>query len=197
MSYSEMLKELIEENNGIIITKDAVAAGIPKVYLSEFVQEGKLERVGHGIYSSKNAFEDTMYFMQRRKEVIIYSHDTALFLHGLSDRDPLTYSVTVPKGYNTKNLRQEGITVFSVSRDIYDEGIVLLSTPFGRSVKAYDMDRTMCDLVRSRNYMDIAILTDGFKQYVKRSDKNIPRLMKYAERFRVVKYVRSYLEVLL
>ena len=45
--------------------------------------------------------------------------------------------------------------------------------------------------------MDIAILTDALKRYVKRKDKNIPRLMEYSEKFKVTKLFRNIMEVLL
>ena len=61
----------------------------------------------------------------------------------------------------------------------------------------YNMERTICDMLRNRNQMDIVILADALKRYVKRKDKNIPQLMRYAESFRVTKLIRNYMEVLL
>lgn len=197
MSYMEKLKKIIEENDGFICTKDVVAAGIPKIYLSHLVEKGMLERIAHGVYLTPDALADKMYYLQHRKPAIVFSHDTALFLHDLSDRDPLTYSVTVPVGYNTKNLKDEGLTVFSVRKELYEVGLTDLTTPFGRNVKAYNMERTVCDIIRSRSKMDISILTDALKRYARRRDKNIPKLMEYAEAFRVTKLLRNYMEVLL
>jgi len=189
LSYFEKLNELIKEKNGLVFTKDVVKAGIPKSYLAELVKKGELERVGHGIYINVDAFEDKMFSLQQRREAIAFSHDTALFLHDLSDRDPLSYSVTVPTGYNTKNIKNEGVNVFTIKRELYPLGLTTLQTPFGNAVKTYNMERTICDMIRSRNQMDIAILTDALKRYVKRKDKNIPRLMEYAESFRIDKII--------
>lgn len=197
MTYFNMLQKIIEENDGLVFTKDIVASGIPRSYLSELVKKGELARLEQGVYLTDDAFEDKMYTLQRRKTSIIFSHDTALFSHDLSDRDPLTYSVTVPVGYNTKNIKNGGITVFSIKKELYDLGLTTLTTPFGRRIKVYNMERTICDMLRNRNQMDVAILADALKRYVKRKDKNIPQLMKYAESFRVTKLIRNYLEVLL
>ena len=197
MSYMEKLKKIIEESDGLIFTKDIVAEGIPKSYLSQLVKNGDLERVAQGVYLTIDALADEMYCLQHRKKAIVFSHDTALFLHDLSDRDPLTYSITVPIGYNTKYIKREGITVFSIKKELYEIGLTTLTTPFSRKVVVYDMERTICDMIRSRSKMDIAILTDALKRYVKRKDKNIPRLMEYAETFRVTKLLRNYMEVLL
>lgn len=197
LSCFDKLNELIVGKNGLVFTKDVVKAGIPKSYLTELVKKGELERVGHGIYINGDAFEDKMFSLQRRREAIIFSHDTALFLHDLSDRDPLNYSVTVPTGYNTQNIKNEGVIVFTIKRELHHLGLITLQTPFGNEVKTYNMERAICDMVRSRSQMDIAILTDALKRYVKRKDKNIPKLMEYAESFRISKILRNYMEVLL
>ena len=197
MSYKEKLKKIIQESDGLVFTKDIVVESIPKSYLSDMVKKGELERISQGVYLTHEAMADEMYCLQHRKTAIVFSHDTALFLHDLSDRDPLTYSVTVPVGYNTKNIKNEGIIVFSIKKELYEIGLTKLTTLFGRKVTAYDMERTICDIIRSRNKMDIAILTDALKRYTRRKDKNLPKLMEYAERFKVTKLVRRYMEVLL
>jgi len=193
----EKLKKRIEDGDGLIFTKDIVANGIPKSYLSILVKKGEIERIAQGVYETLDTLSDKMYYLQHRITLLVFSHDTALFLHDLSDRDPLTYSVTVPNGYNTKKLKEIGLVVFSVKKDHYDIGLTTMNTPFGRKVVTYNMERTICDIIRSRSKMDIAILTDAMKRYVRRRDKNLPKLMEYADIFRVTKLLRNYLEVLL
>lgn len=195
--HIQTLQTLLEQSDGVLFAKDIAEAGIPNVYLSEFLTQGKLERVGHGVYITPDVMEDKMYILQKRRARIIYSHDTALYLHDLTDRDPLTYSVTVPTGYNTKRLLADGLTVFSIKHDLYEIGVTDMLTPFGRPIRAYNAERTLCDMIRSRNQMDGSLLPDALKRYVRNKNKNIPLLMRYAESFRVVKPLRQYLEVLL
>ncbi|MET0016632.1 type IV toxin-antitoxin system AbiEi family antitoxin domain-containing protein [Oscillibacter sp.] len=195
--YAETLQSLCEQSGGILLTKDIVNAGVPSSYLTAFLRDGKLERVGHGVYITPDVLEDKMFTLQARKNRLIYSHDTALFLHDLTDRDPLTYSVTVPTGYNTKRLTEEGLSVFSIKPDLYGMGITTAQSPFGRPIRAYDAERTLCDMLRSRHQMDGALFPEALKRYVRRKNKNIPLLMRYAESLRVNKLLRQYLEVLL
>lgn len=138
-----------------------------------------------------------MYIAQLRRPKMIYSHETALFLLALTDRDPVKYTVTVPAGYNTKAITDDGMTVFTVKRELHELGATRLDTMFGHTVTAYGPERTICDCIRSRNKMDVAVVTEAVKRYVKRSDKNLDVLMKMAGKFRIVNPLRSYLEVLL
>ena len=194
---SKNLQSVLQENGGVITTAGANAVGISNECLRRLVRSGKLERVAHGVYISPDDFTDKMYVAQLRRPKMIYSHETALFLHDLTDRDPISYTVTVPSGYNTKAIIEDGMNVFSIKRELHELGSVQLETIFGHTVTAYGLERTICDCIRSRNKMDIAIVTDAVKRYAKRSDKNLNILMAMAETFRVTKPLKNYMEVLL
>lgn len=197
MSYREQLESLIADHNGIVVTKEVEKQGIPRHYLTLLVREGKLDRVSHGVYVTPDAFEDEMYMLQMKSPRVVFSHETALFLHDLTDRDPLEWSVTVPNGYNATKLRHSGIQVYSVKKPLHLTGTTEVETLFGRKVTAYNRERTICDIIRNRKNMDIAILNDALKRYLASKDKNISLLMKYAKELRVQKILRSYMEILL
>lgn len=197
MSYKEKLLNLIQEHNGLIFTRQVSEAGIPRAYLSSFVQSGLLDRLERGVYITQDSYDDEMYRYQVKYKAIIYSHDTALFLHDLTDRDPIQFTVTVPEGYNANNLRTLGLKVFSLKRSLFTVGLSKSKTAFNREVRCYNMERTICDIIRSRNQIDIAIVSDAIKRYVKRNDRNLPLLMRYAEKMRVANILRNYMEVVL
>ncbi len=197
MTGTKKLEELIKKSGGIITTKLAETHNIHRQYLSEFVKKGKLERVAYGIYITPDVWEDKMYNHQIRKEKMIYSHETALYLLDLTDRDPLTYSITVPYGYNTMRLKKEGLIVHSVKKELFSLGTCIKKTIFGNEVKTYNMERTICDIVRDRNNQDIAVVSEALKRYINRKDKDINKLMNYARFFRIENVLRPYLEVLL
>ena len=188
---------ILEQNGGVITTAEAKKIGISNEHLRLLTNSGNLERIAFGIYILPDEFIDKMYITQLRVPKIIYSHETALYLHDLTDRDPVNYSITVPRGYNVQSLRQDNFSIFTIKSDLYKIGKTELTTMFGNTVIAYDMERTICDCLRSRNKMDIAIITDAVKRYVKRKGKNLTNLMLMAEKFKVNKPLRSYLEVLL
>jgi predicted transcriptional regulator of viral defense system len=164
------LQTILKDNQGIFTTVQANAVGISNERLRLLVKSGNLERAAHGVYSSPLDLPDKMFIAQKRRPQMIYSHETALFLHGLIDRDPLRYTVTVPTGYNTKNINSNGLIVFSVKRELHSMGIIQMETMFGHTVTVYGLERTICDCIRSRNHMDISIVTDAVKRYSRRTD---------------------------
>ena len=197
MAMPNELQSVLKQNGGMITTAQANEVGVSNERLRLLVHSGDLERVTTGIYVLPDEFTDKMFIVQLRRPKIIYSHETALFLHELTDRDPINYMVTVPTGYNPTRLREDGFTVFTIKRELHEIGVTKLTTMFGNSVTVYDLERTICDCLRSRNNLDIAVVTDAIKRYAKRKDKNLNKLMQMAETFKVTKLLRGYMEVLL
>lgn len=197
MTGIEKLEALMKSGGGIITAKFADIHGIHREYLSKSVRQGKLERIAHGIYITPDVWEDKMLIHQLRKDKMVYSHETALFLNDLTDRDPVAYCVTVPTGYNTSKLNQDGLIVHTIKKELFDLGTCTRQTTFGNDIKTYNMERTICDILRDRNNQDAAVVSDALKKYIRRQDKDLNILMKYAGLFRIEKILRNYLEVLL
>jgi predicted transcriptional regulator of viral defense system len=197
LALPDKLQLILTQNGGIVNTAQANKAGVSNERLRLLVKAGELERASFGVYISPDEFVDKMYAAQLRRPKIIYSHETALFLHDLTDRDPISYTVTVPTGYNATRLREDGLVVFTIKRELHEVGVTQLSTMFGHDVVVYGLERTVCDCLRSRNQMDVAVVTDAIKRYAKRKEKNLNTLMQMAETFNVAKPLRSYMEVLL
>ncbi len=197
MNYRDRLEKLIDNSDGLILAKEVVEAEIPRQYLTIFTKENKLERVAQGVYLTPDTFDDEMYRIQAKNQRAIFSHGTALFLHDLTDRDPIEWSVTVPYGYNATHLKEEGIRIYTVKKALHQMGTVKIETIYGRPIKAYNKERTICDIVRTRNKMDVAILNDSIKRYLGMKEKNIPLLLRYAKKLSIENILRKYMEILL
>lgn len=197
MTAYEKLDMLFEQNNGIIKTAQVLEAGIVKSIFYAYAKRHGLEQVAHGIYISPDAWTDSMYLLHLRCAQAVFSHESALFLHDLTDREPSTYSITVKTGYNPSSLQADGIKVYTIKKELHGVGIIKMNTPFGNPVLAYDVERTICDLIRSRSGIEMQTFQNALKQYAKLKEKDLRKLMRYAKMLRVDKLLRQYLEVLL
>lgn len=197
MTQMEQINKLIVNNGGMIQTSQITGVGISKTVFYQYVKENDLEQISHGVYATKDTWMDAMYLVHLRCKQAIFSHETALFLHELADREPMEYEITVKTGYNPSRLKEDGIKVYSVKKELHGEGIIMMQTSFGHLVPVYNMERTICDIIRNRNRTEMQTFQNALKQYVKRKDKNLRLLMQYASVFHVDKILRQYLEVLL
>lgn len=197
MTDKEKIKELLEASpDGTITAEQVTAAGLHRSILQELVENGELYRFGRGLYVRSNAWEDDFYLLQRKYGRGIYSHDTALYLLGYSDRTPARYTMTFPKGYNALSLKQEELIVKRVIPENYDFGIIEIQSPSGNPIRVYDLERALCDILRGSG-SDIQIVGAAMKRYAASKDKDIHKLMQYAERLRVKPKVLRYMEILL
>lgn len=198
LNKKEVLDQMLEEQEGILMTCDVTGVGISKTYFMEYVKKMQLEKVSKGVYLSQDAWADYFYLLQIRYPQTVFSHETALYLLDLAEREPLQFSVTTKAGYHAESMEQQkNIKVYRIKKELWELGIVEKETPLGRKVKVYNAERTVCDLLRSRSNVEIQDLQSALKEYVRRKEKNIPQLMRYAKEFRVEKILRQYLEVLL
>lgn len=197
MKQFEQMDQMLTMQDGMLRTSQVIAAGISKPMFYDYVRSRDLERAAHGIYISKDSWVDSMYLLHLRFEQAVFSHETALFFHDLTDREPMEYTVTAKTGCNPTKMKAEGIQVFTIKSELHGVGITTAQTPFGHTVPVYDMERTVCDLLRSRSRIEIQTFQGALKAYARRKDKNLRTLMQYAGMFRVEKILRQYLEVLL
>lgn len=197
MKKTEMLSNSAKLHNGYLFVSEAQKLGISRAYIQEFIKNNEYEKVAHGLYKKRDAWTDELYILSLKNEKAICSFDTALMLHGLTEREPAEIYVTVPGNYNATHLRNKGISVYQVKEEWFNIGKALAKTAFGNEVPVYDAERTICDLIRVKNKKDPQMFAYAIKEYVKSKNKNLQRLIKYAAIFGIEKEVRFYMEVLL
>lgn len=193
----EKIKELLEASpDGTITAEQVTTAGLHRSILQKLVRDGVISRYGRGLYVRNDVWEDDFYLLQRKYGRGIYSHDTALYLLGYSDRTPAKYTMTFPMGYNAKSLKQENLIIKRSVPDNYSLGIIEVQSPCGNLIHVYNLERTLCDILRG-NSSDIQIIGTAMRKYAGSRDKDIHQLMQYAEQLRVKPKVLRYMEALL
>jgi hypothetical protein len=197
MSKKMDLEQLIEENNGYLITSMATTkCDVSRAFVSQYVKEKKMEKVAKGIYITDDVWPDELFIMQARNAAVIFSGETALYLHGLIDREYTDICITVPTGYNATHLKTDKVRIKYVPRDIYELGVCNVASSSGNMVKAYDKERCICELIRDRNNTEVQNFQTAMKDYMHGKDKKLSRLIEYAEQLRIRNEVMKYVEVL-
>ena len=99
MKNIEKLFNIINSNNGTLTSAQVTQAKIPRHYLSLMVQKGILSKVRRGFYMTPENWEDEIYILGCSYPKGVFSHDTALYIHGMTDRTPMEYERSFPQGY--------------------------------------------------------------------------------------------------
>ena len=193
-SNIEIIESIMKMNNGYVTSKELSNLGIHRMYLNIMKEKGMIEKVGNGIYIDSSKIEDSYFVFGLELPNIIYSHMTALYFHGLSIKAPNDkYDITVPNNYFNYKIKNHN--VFYVDREIYELGLIQIDTPMGNKVKAYDMERCICDIIRSKNRMDSEFVKHIVREYIKKKYKDLIKLSKYADKIGIKKEVMDFMEV--
>ena len=193
-SNIEIIESIMKMNNGYVTSKELSNLGIHRMYLNIMKEKGMIEKVGNGIYIDSSKIEDSYFVFSLELSNVVYSHMTALYFHNLSIKAPdSSFDITVTKKYNNPKLKKHN--VFYVDKDIYELGLTEVKTPMGNSVRVYDVERCICDIIRSKNRMDSEHVKHSVKEYIKRKDKYLVKLSNYAKEMGIKDEVMNYIEV--
>ena len=193
MGYENKILKLFK--NGYLTTKDVSDNNIPRLYLTRLVKENKIERVSRGIYVKKNELIDDFVVLQSKSKNAIFSNATALYLHGYSNRIPIKYDITVKNGYNGTLQKSSNVNLFYTKRELFELGLINYKLDSGNIIRVYDLDKTICDIIKNKKKIDAEIFNKAIREYFYSKKKNTLKLYEYAKKMNIYNKVRDTFEV--
>lgn len=189
------LAELRDTNNGVIESERAFNAGVTQADLSRLCRDGKLVRIGRGQFVVPMDRQDSMAAIAYDKKMI-FSHQSALYLHGIVDSPGARFAVTCIDGPDKDTQLAAQCDAHYVPQDQYELGRTMLETPRGNLVPAYDLERSVCDVAAAKDEVGPDTFLTVMTQYAQDSRYDEQRLYEYGDALGVSDVLRGYLEVL-
>ena len=193
MEYESKILNLFK--NGYLTTKDVNDNNIPRFYLTKLMKESKIERVSRGVYIKKNELVDEFVILQSKSKNAIYSNTTALYLHGFSNRIPIKYDITINSGYNGSLQKEKNVNLFYTKRELLELGVINYKLDSGNIIRVYDLDKTICDIIKNKKKIDAEIFNKAIREYFYSKKKNTLKLYEYAKKMNIYNKVRDTFEV--
>ena len=194
MEYENEILNLFR--NGYLTTKEVTNNNIPRTYLTKLIKENKIERVSHGVYIKKNVLVDEFVVLQSKSKYAIYSNTTALYLHGFSNRIPIRYDITIKSGYKGSLQKEDNVNLFYTKNELLDLGVINYKLDSGNIIRVYDLDKTICDIIKNKKKIDAEIFNKAIREYFYSKKKNTLKLYEYAKKMNIYNKVRDTFEVL-
>ena len=141
------LYQIAASQEGHFTTGQAAEAGYYPALLAKYLRSGRIMRIRHGIYRIVH------FPVGDREELVvvwlwtgragIFSYETALALHGLSDVLPAHVHVSLPTSWSTRRFRvPEGV-------ELHFDDVAESETTWVGAVRATDVARTLSDCARA------------------------------------------------
>lgn len=179
------IEQCAKDNNGLL-TYSMLRKYYNKPQIRKYVDELVISKVAKGVYYYKDYTVDMMRVYQVSNSTIVYSHEMAAYLHNLTDRFPRKYCVTVKQGTSLRN--RDKFNIFYVNEKTYDMGVVTVRNNLNNDVITYDQERTVCDMIRSKDRVELQVYTNVIQNYFK-NKPNMSKLINYAKHFNIVEEV--------
>lgn len=198
--FMEQLSHLLTRHGGYITRHLIDEAGIAPNLLTQWVREGKLERVQRGVYRSPEAqtlaHEDLLELSLRIPYGIICLR-SALSFHNLTTYLPKVIDLAVPQNRYPPKLEYPPVQLHYFSEKTYNYGIE--EHKVGTHVlRVYSIEKTLVDLLRFVNRYGDDFVLEGLKNYLKRRKPkpDLLKLMKAARIGRVERKLNPILQAL-
>lgn len=196
MNNEEQILNLAKDNNGYITTSMVEANGIKRQFLGYLVKKGKIERVDRGIYILPEEPEDIYFILQNKSKKMVFSHITALRFHNLSDRIPHIIDITVTNEYRGSLQDKKDINLFRIKKELIDLGMIYVKSPYGNLIKIYDLERSICDIIRNKKNIELELFNKAIRGYYNKTNKDQIKLFDYAKKLGIEQEVLNTFEVL-
>lgn len=187
---------IMKENNNIITPSILETYGVSRIYLSKMEKKGIIEKIARGIYATKDYKYDEYQVFQLRYPKTIFSYNTALYLYEMTERTPINMDVSIPKNYNPY-LFKDFVNVNRINEEIFELGASYKETPLGAKVRVYNLERTVCDLIKDKDSIDIEIRNKAIKNCIKSKEFNASIMFEYAKKMKIYDKVKNYMEAII
>jgi predicted transcriptional regulator of viral defense system len=156
-SRFDELAALAEENDGLVTADHARHAGFTDSVLARLVQRGRIERTSRGVYRVPyltpgrfSQYQEAVLWAKanRGPAHVAISHMTALAAYEISDANPHSIHITVPKTARLRRQRAKGIVVHR--EDLMPEDITI-----HEGMPLTTIARTIADLLKSGERIDL------------------------------------------
>ena len=195
-NYEEM-KNFVKKSNGIITSKEMKENKISNYYVQKLIDDNILERYSRGFYIRTDIFEDEFYILQQRNSKLVFSYNTALYFLNETERTPENIDVTVYKGYNVHRLSKNVKVHYVLKENLY-LGAIETQTPQGFKVMAYNLERTLCDIIKNKDTgMDKEQINKFIQKMLLKNKVDSIVLIEYAKRLKCEKKVREIMDILM
>lgn len=199
MKSYEKIVNFVNKKNNVITTKEFKEAKIGFYYINKLIEDNYISRIGNGLYGKTDSFEDEYFIIQNRYKNAIFSYNTALFFLNKTEVTPNIIDITIPNDYNVSSINTKQIRVHYASRENIKLGVIKLKSPFGNTIKAYNLERTICDIIKNENKcgLDIEQRNKVIKKAFSNNEINGTTMIHYAKKLRCEKKIRAIMEVMI
>lgn len=190
--------ELITIEQKIISMQELKNKGLSQYKVSKLVSEGKLKKLNKGYYENTeySGEESDFYYTEAYAPNGVICLLSAADYYQLTTFIPDAIDVAIPRKAKISTIPDKPRLNIHYYTDARHELGITTVREGKNKFQIYDIEKTVVDIVFYKEKIGIQETKEILINYLQRRDRNLNRLMKYAELMKCNKVMRQYLEVL-
>lgn len=191
-------KGKLEKDRKIFSMKELKDLGLSQYKISKLVEDGKLVKLNKRYFENADytGVESDFYYAEAYAPQGVICLLSAAVYYNLTTFIPDSVDVAIPRKAKVSTIPdQPRMNVHHYTDDRHELGITCVKEG-GNRFRIYDIEKTVVDIVFYREKVGIEETKEILVNYLQRKDRNLNRLLKYAELMKCDDTLRKYLEVL-
>lgn len=182
---------------GYYSTQKLLKQGFNSRQIHRLVQDGTLLRIKQGLYRNTLLFVQDQSFVDVCKAMpyaVITSY-SALSYYGLTTFIPQEVFVSIPKGRKAPAIYYPPVHAIRQNKEDFKADILKIKreTYF---FYIYTIEKVVCDTLKARKKMGMDTVKEVLQNYLKRPDKNLPKLYQTAQKYKVFTILNEFLSIM-
>lgn len=188
----------ISNRQMIYSLQELKSLGLSYYRIGKLVDEGKLRKLNNSSYENRlyNGDESDFYYVKAYAPKGVICLLSAARYYELTTYWPDSIDVAIERNSKISTMPdwpQLNVLYFSKTR--HETGVVTIESG-NNSFRIYDVEKTVIDILFYRNKLGIEETKEILTNYLKKSDRDLKRLHRYARLLRCERILSTYLEVL-
>lgn len=198
MSHRDTIEKLAQTRGGVFRTSDLTALGYNTYAIRKLVNENIIERIKPSYYrlcEAAKELSEAAQIAQLFPDGVLCMY-TALFYYRYSDRTPLEWNIAVDRDTSKSRFKLDYpfVQPYYMKKEFLVFGVT--TADYGDcTMQIFDRDRLICECIFYENKMDRETYNKAIQGYVADTKKNVPKLLEYAEKRRILKKVKDRIGV--
>lgn len=185
----------MKERNTYLSSASVKKQGRTAYYkMLESAKQGELIQVRRGVYANIDQLSGNMIDINAVVPEGILCLWSAWSIHQLTTSMPQAFHVAIKRGRKVSVPSFPKIELHHCTESILHIGVTEMKID-GFIIKLYDVERCVCDAVKFRNKVGMDVCSEIISNYLERSERNLSKLMDYAQKLRVETILELYLQV--
>jgi len=184
--------------SGVMRSRDLVALGVSREYLSDLCRRGVIERVARGLYGLPDAevsARHTMVEAARRVPQGVICLISALAFHEVTTQIPHEVWIAIEVKARLPKARDLPLRIVRFSGPAFSQGVEEHEVE-GAPLRVYSLAKTVADCFKYRNKIGLDVALEALREALRTRRVSIDDLWRFARICRVAKVMRPYLEAM-